>query len=73
MYHICLGFSSSLIAFLEINLALVNVEADYVSRRLNITRLLCLPISTASLKRVDRERRQTRPLRLWVRPGHKSG
>ena len=42
---------SSLEGFLEINLPLLNVQADYARRKLNIIRLLCLPILKASLKR----------------------
>ena len=49
------GFSSSLIACVEIKLALLNVQADYVRRRVNIVRLLSLPIFKASLERLYRE------------------
>ena len=56
-----LGVFSSLIACLEINIAVLNVQADYVRRRLNIIRLLSLPMSKANLKRLDRELRQTKP------------
>ena len=59
-----LGLFSYLIAFLEIILALLNVQADYVSRRLNIIRSLCLQISTAILKRLDRRGRQIRKTNL---------
>ena len=31
----------------------MNVRTDYVSRSLKIIRLLCIPISKASLKRLD--------------------
>ena len=57
-----LGLISSLMACLEINIALPNVQADYV-RRLNIIGLLSLQIWKASQKRFRR---------LWVRPGRTS-
>ena len=50
----------SLIACLDINSALLNAHADYVRRRLNIIRLLSLPISKASLKCLDKGWRRTR-------------
>ena len=55
-----LGLFSSLMAFIELNVALRKIQAECVSRRLNI-RLLCLPISTANLKRLDPGGRQTIP------------
>ena len=65
-----LRFFSSPMASFEINVDLLYVRADYVRRRLlNVIRLLSLPISKASLKRLDGGRRQTRPQRFWVRPG----
>ena len=52
-----LGLFPGLMACLDINLALLNVQADYV-RRLNVFMSPLLPVSKVSLKCLDRERRQ---------------
>ena len=45
----------SLTVYLEINLALLNVQADYRRRRFNIIKLLSIQILNSSQKRLDRE------------------
>ena len=62
--YVMLGLFPSLLAYLEVNLALLNVQADYERRTLNIIKQIMLPISKASLKRLEQGRRQTRPGRF---------
>ena len=51
---VLLGLFSSLTACLEICPPSLNIQDDYVRRRLNIIRLPLLPISKASVKRLGR-------------------
>lgn len=68
-----LGLLSSLMACVQLNLALLNLHFNYLRRRLNIIRLLSLSESRIGrLKLLKRAGRQTRPRRFWVRPGRTS-
>ena len=69
LFHFWLGLFSSLTAFLEINLALLNFQVNYVRSKFNIKWIFWLLIAKATMKRLDRGRRQTRPRRFWVSRG----
>ena len=68
LFGFSLGSFQGLIAYPEINLALLNVQADSLTRRLKVVRLLSLPISMASLKHIHRGRGQKGARRCWARP-----
>jgi len=66
-----LGLVSSLIAYLQLQVACIDLQADYTRRRLGIIRLLSLSVSkTAAVKRL--RGRPARPRRFWIRPGRTS-
>lgn len=66
-----LGLLSNLIACIQLYFMLLNLQAVYVRKRLNITRLFSMPVSrTRAIKRLNR--RPATPRRFWVRPGRTS-
>ena len=70
---VLLGLISSLLACMQLNVALLNAEISYARRRLGICKLFAL--STAQNGRQNqtrRARKQCRPRRFWVRPGRTS-
>jgi len=67
---VLLGLIFSLLACMQLNVALLNPEISYARRRLDICKLLTL--STAQNGRQKQLRlagKQCRPRRFWVRPG----
>lgn len=64
-----LGFISSLVACLQLNIALLNSQAGYTRRRHNLTLLLSISSKKTWLKRV---KKSPRPRRFWVTPGRTS-
>ena len=70
---VLLGLISSLLACMQLNVALLNAEISYARRRLDICKLFTL--STAQNRRQKQLRRagkECRPRRFWVRPGRTS-
>ena len=70
---VLLGLISSVLACMQLNVALLNAEINYARGRLNICKLFTL--STAQNSRQKPFRRagkQSRPRRFWVRPGRTS-
>ena len=67
---VLLGLLSSLIACLELNVAMLNLNFNYLRRRLNIMRLLTISDSGIRRQRLLKraERQLARPRRFWVRP-----
>lgn len=65
-----LGLIPTVVASLQLNVALPNVQPNYM-RRVNTSRLLSLWASILSLKRLGRGHRQ-RPRTVWTRKGHTS-
>ena len=68
-----LGIISSLLACMQLNVALLNAEISYARRRRDICKLLTL--STAQngwQKQLRRAGKQCSPRRFWVRPGRTS-
>ena len=66
------GLISSFITLLQLQVAYINLQADYARRRLVITCLISLPVNkTAALKRLN-QRACRRPRRFWTRPGRTS-
>lgn len=69
-----LGLLSSLIACLQLNVAMLNLNFNYLRRRLSIMRLLAISDSGIRRQRLLRRagRQLARPRRFWVRPGRTS-
>ena len=69
-----LGLLSSLIACLELNVAMLNLNFNYLRRRLSIMRLLAISDSGIRRQRLLKRagRQLARPRRFWVRPGRTS-
>ena len=64
---------SSLLACMQLNLALLNAEISYARRRLGICKLFTLSIGqNVRQKQLKRVGKQCRPRRFWVRPGRTS-
>ncbi|XP_046858630.1 uncharacterized protein LOC124452081 [Xenia sp. Carnegie-2017] len=63
---------SSIIAFIQLNITVVNYQESYERERAALIRLLSIPVArNVSLKRLNKIR-QARPRRFWVRPGRTS-
>ena len=63
------GIMSSIIAFIQLNVAILNYQADYQRKRAALIRLLAMPVGrNAALKRLNKKR-QAQRIRFWIRPG----
>ena len=63
---------SSIVAYFQLHIAILNYQAEYLEKRRSIIRLLSLPTSrNAVVTRLNR-RRQAKPRRYWTRPGRTS-
>ena len=63
------GIMSSIIVFIQLNVAILNYQADYQRKRAALIRLLAMPVGrNAALKRVNKKR-QAQRRRFWIRPG----
>ena len=67
-----IGLISSLITYVQLNIAMLSFQVDYARKRTNIIRLLSLTVSKiGTVKRLNR-RSEARSRRFWVRPGRTS-
>ncbi len=63
------GIISSIIGYIQLNIAMLSYQADYERMRATLVRLLSIPVArNAAVKRLNK-RRQARPRRFLVRPG----
>ena len=63
------GIMSSIIAFIQLNVAILNYQADYQRKRAALIRFVAVPVGkNAALKRVNKKR-QAQRRRFWIRPG----
>ena len=63
------GIISSIIAYIQLNIAILTYQADYERMRATLVRLLSMPVArNVAVKRLNK-RRQARRRNLWVRPG----
>ena len=71
---VLLWIISSLLACVQLNVALLNAEIRYARRRLNICKLFTLSTGQNGWRRqlLKRAGKRCRPLRFWVRPGRTS-
>ena len=70
---VVLGLISSLLACMQLNVALLNAEISYARRRLDICKLFTLSTGQdGRQKQLKRVGKQCRPRRFWVRPGRTS-
>ena len=61
------GIISSIIAFIQLNVAILNYQADCQRKRAALIRLLAMPVSrNAALKHVNKKR-QAQRRRFWIR------
>ena len=70
---VLLGLISSLLACMQLNVALLNAEISYARRWLDICKLFTLSTGrNGRQKQLKRVGKQCRPRRFWVRPGRTS-
>ena len=70
---VLLGLISSLLACMQLNVALLNAEISYTRGRLHNYKLFTLSTGQNGWqKQLKRVRKQCRPRRFWVRPGRTS-
>ena len=70
---VLLGLISSLLACMQLNVAILNAEISYARRRLDICKLFTLSTGrNGRQKQLKRVEKQCRPRRFWVRPGRTS-
>ena len=63
---------SSIVAYFQLHIAILNYQAEYLEKCRSIVRLLSLPTSrNAVVTRLNR-RRQAKLRRYWTRPGRTS-
>ena len=69
-----LGLISSLLACMQLNVALLNAEISYARGQLHNCKLFTSSTGqNGKQKQLERVRKQCRPRRFWVRPGRTSG
>ena len=62
------GIISSIIGYIQLNIAMLSYQADYEGMRATLVRLLSIPVArNVAVKRLNK-RRQARPRRFLVRP-----
>ena len=70
---VLLGLISSLLACMQLNVALLNAEISYARRRLDVCKLFTLSTGqNGRQKQLKRVGKQCRSRRFWVRPGRTS-
>ena len=69
---IMLALISSIIASIQLNHAIINIQENYKRRRLNLSRLLSTTTSTFTRVKRLRCRRESKERRFWTRPGRTS-
>ena len=70
---VLLELISSLVACMQLNVALLNAEISYAIRRLDICKLFTLSTGqNGRQKQLKRVGKRCRPRRFWVRPGRTS-
>jgi hypothetical protein len=63
------GIISSIIGYIQLNIAMLSYQADYERMRATLVRLLSIPVArNVAVKRLNK-RRQARPEKFLVRPG----
>ena len=63
------GIISSIIGYIQLNIAMLSYQADYERMRATLVRLLSIPVArNVAVKRLNK-RRQARPQKFLVRPG----
>ena len=70
---VLLGLISSLLACMQLNVALLNAEISYARRRLDVCKLFTLSTGqNGQQKQLKRVGKQSRSRGFWVRPGRTS-
>ena len=69
---VMLALISSIIASIQLNHAIIDIQENYKRRRLNLSRLLSTTKSTFTRVKRLRCRRESKERRFWTRPGRTS-
>ena len=69
---VMLALISSIIASLQLNHAIIDIQENYKRRRLHLSRLLSTTTSTFTRVKRLRCRRESKERRFWTRPGRTS-
>ena len=70
---VMLALISSIIASIQLNLAIIDIQGNYKRRRLNLSRLLSTTTSTFTrVKYLNRCKREGKERRFWTRLGRTS-
>ena len=69
---VMLALISSIIANIQLNHAIIDIQENYKRRRLNLSRLLSTTTSTFPRVKRLRCRRESKERRFWTRPGRTS-
>ena len=69
---VMLALISSIIASIQLNHAIIDIQENYKRRRLNLSRLLSTTTSTFTRVKRLRCRRESKERRFWTRPGRTS-
>ena len=69
---VMLALISSIIASIQLNHAIIDIQENYKRRRLNLSRLLSTTTSTFTWVKRLRCRRESKERRFWTRPGRTS-
>ena len=69
---VMLALISSIIASIQLNHAIIDIQENYKRRRLNLSRLLSTTTSTFTGVKRLRSRRESKERRFWTRPGRTS-
>ena len=69
---VMLALISSIIASIQLNHAIIDIQENFKRRRLNLSRLLSTTTSTFTRVKRFRCRRESKERRFWTRPGSSS-
>ena len=70
---VLISLIASIVSCIQLNIAMLNSHADYMKKRMNIVRLLSLPLTkTAIVKRLGKKRQRKKHNAFWIRPGRTS-
>ena len=69
---ILITFISSIISCIQLNIAILNSQRDYLKKRTEIVRLLSLPAAQAAIVKQLDKKGERRKLKFLIRPGRTS-
>ena len=66
------GIISSIIAYIQLNTAMLTYQADYERMRATLVPLLSKPVARIVAVKLLNKRRKARRRKFWVRPGRRN-